>query len=159
MVTLRGISTRLRVGAFAVMLAGTGSASTLLAATPAAAHSPAHVCQCVDYIKHVYGLTGAMGNAKDMGPALQSRGFTRLSSPQVGAVVIFQPSFGGVNSTYGHVGIIRAVWQTNYGRNWQVTVRAANQGGWQTISNCKNVNDVTFHSYTKGSAAVAYYKR
>ncbi len=157
MSTLIGVSSRVRAGMVAFALLVPGSA-VLVSATPAGAHAPAHWCQCVDYIKHVYGITGATGNAKDMGSALTGRyGFKRLSSPVSGAVVIFQPSFPGADRTYGHVGIIQSV--ADRGSQWQLRVRGANQGGNQRISNCTNVNDVTFSSYGKGSGLVSYYRR
>ena len=158
MLTQIGRSTPLRAGMLAFALAGCGLLSTIVAPPPAAAHNGTHWCQCVDYIKHYYGISGSTGNAKDMGPNLvRYYGFRRIYTPVVGAVVIFQPAFGSVNAYYGHVGRIVAV--TDLGTYWQVKVRSANYGGSQTMSNCTNMNDVVFHKYTKGSSAVSYYRR
>ena len=56
------------------------------------------------------GSGGSTGNAKDMGWRLENRyGFRKVSSPVVGAIVGFQPSFGQVNTTYGHVGRVIGV--------------------------------------------------
>ena len=156
MVTLKGASSRMRVVVSATMLAVSASTFTLVAASPAAAHTGRpHWCQCVDYIKHLYGF-GQTGNARFMGDYLLDHRFEKLPAPKVGAVVVFQPEFG-VNRA-GHVGIIQSV--SSRGDQWRLKVRGARQGGSETTrSNCTNVSDVLFRWYDKTSNAVAYYKK
>ena len=118
-------------------------------------------CTCVEYVKRYFALTGSVGNAKDMGPALVSRGFRKLSSPNEGAVIIFQPSFGqGVDAKYGHVAVIRSFKPVDGGRNWEVQYRGAAQSApsVHTHLGCTNVSYKT-KVYSKNSSSVSYYKR
>lgn len=129
-----------------------------------AATTKASVCSCVQYVKNRFGLSGAIGGigaAKDMGPYLQARGFRRVSAPQVGAIVIFQPAFGtGINQTYGHVGVVAAVSSVNNNTQWRVAVTGANQGGSLfTSSNCSNVSTLYYKSYAKTTSSVSYWIR
>jgi|GEM_PF-4625739 len=124
----------------------------------------ASYCQCVDYVKNRYQLSGSIGGsggAKDMGPYLRDRGFVQLSTPFVGAVVILKPAFGrGVNATYGHVAVITAV--QDLGTDWRITIRGANQSGsvW-TEYNCTNVSSWQPSSYPKsfGTDKIEYWTR
>jgi surface antigen len=133
------------------------SLSTISVAAPA--QGGARYCQCVEYAKNRFGLSGSAGRAKDMGSFLKARGFRQISNPQVGAVVIFQPSFGkGIDQGAGHVGVITQVSSVDRDRQWQVTVRGANQGGSLfTEYSCNNVSNVRFKSYPKGSSSISYW--
>lgn len=130
---------------------------------PAQKATAAYSCQCVEYIKNKYGLSGSVGGnggAKNMGPYLTARGFTQVYSPVVGAVVVFQPKFSstGVDQTYGHVGVISAV--SDLGSYWQITVTGANQSGTKyTDANCSNVTNIRFAKYNKswGTDYLSYY--
>lgn len=133
----------------------TAPGSSVQAATP---------CECVQYIKNRYQLSGSIGGsggAKDMGAYLRDRGFVQLYSPFVGAVVILKPAFGhGVNATYGHVAVITAV--QDLGADWRITIKGANQGG--TISTeyeCTNVSYWQPSSYAKsfGTDKIEYWTR
>ena len=121
--------------------------------------SPSHaanLCECVAYVKNRFGITVAVGHAKDMIHSLPRLGFTRVNSPQAGAVVIMQPSFRGSHPTYGHVGIV----ETTSVRNGStfLTVRGSNQGGrWFTESNCYNVALVDFANPVNGRTDVSYW--
>ena len=149
-----GISKRVRGGLMAIAIAGSGM---LVTAGPASAHGSAPRCQCVDYIKHSYDINGSTGNAKDMGRSLVNNyGFRKVSAPVVGAIVVFQPSFGQVNPTYGHVG--RVIGVSDSGGSWRITVRSANNGGSQTVLDCNNMNDKAY-SAAKSSGSIAYYRR
>jgi len=121
--------------------------------------SPSHAanfCQCVGYVKNRFGITVAVGNAKDMIHSLPRLGFTRVNSPQAGAVVIMQPSFRGSDPTYGHVGIVERTSVRN-GSTF-LTVRGSNQGGrWFTESNCYNVALVDFANPVNGRTDVSYW--
>jgi surface antigen len=113
-------------------------------------------CQCVGYVKNRFGITVAVGNAKDMIHSLPRLGFTRVSNPQVGAVVIMQPSFRGSDPTYGHVGIVERT-SVRSGSTY-LTVRGANQGGrWFTEFNCSNVAIVDFATPVNGRSDVSYW--
>jgi len=121
-------------------------------------------CQCVDYIKNRYALTGAIGGsggAKDMGSYLSARGFVRINNPTVGAVVILKPPFGrGVNATAGHVAVITSV--SDLGSDWRITIRGANQNsGSSTEYNCTNVGNWSPSSYPKsfGTTQIEYWTR
>jgi hypothetical protein len=133
-------------------------------ATTAVAEA-AGFCECVQYVKNAYGLTGAIGGsggAKDMGPYLEARGFHRVAGPadiQQWAVAVFQPGFGsGVNQTYGHVGLVAQYSNAGDG-NWNVVLRGSNQGGntW-TEKECTNVSDWSLR-VPIGSPHVSYWVR
>ena len=119
-------------------------------------------CQCVDYIKNRYGLK-CSANAKSMGSCLTSSGFKKLSTPVAGAVIIFQPNYGGgINTTYGHIGVVTKVVYDSKAKSYTLTVRGANQGGstW-TEYNCSNVSELKT-TYTVGSArnkALSFYAK
>ena len=154
LLTISNIPVAARASADDPVPLGEGSSTALAAQS----------CQCVTYIKNRYGLTGSIGGsgcAKDMGPYLAARGFRKVSNPQVGAVVIFQPSFGsGINQSCGHVAVIVKVQSVDNNSKWSITVRGANQGGSTfTQYNCTNVSDVSFKSYPKTSTSVSYYVR
>lgn len=121
-------------------------AGTLGPLRPAPVDAASHACECVEYIKNYYGLKGAAGNAKDMGPFLASHGFRRRDEPAVGAVVILQPSFykSGDGAIYGHVAIIESTAPAGK-TGWFLGLRGGNQTGARfTASGCSNV---TFKSY------------
>src|ERR1700736_3999569 len=97
------------------LLGRLGVAMALVAGTigplrPVAVDAASHACECVEYVKNYFGLKGAAGNAKDMGPFLAAHGFRRSDVPVPGAVVIFQPRFykSGDGAFYGHVAIIES---------------------------------------------------
>jgi len=119
----------------------------------------APVCQCVTFVANYFSLSGATGDAKDMGSYLSTHGFHQVSAPTPGAVIIFQPSFGsGINQSAGHIGLIASV--VSQGSQWSLTVRGANQGGnLFTQDNCGNVSLVVFRSYPKPSNSVSYWVR
>jgi hypothetical protein len=144
--TRRTLIRRMGAGVVVLGLLAAGHESPLHA-TPAEAAS---WCQCVDYVKNAYGLSGAIGGsggAKDMGSYLAARGFRQLYGPanlQAWAVAIFQPGFGsGINQTYGHVGLVAQYWYSG-GGYWTVVLRGANQPGYTWIEKgCTNVSDWT----------------
>ena len=109
-------------------------------------------CYCVTYIKNRYNLS-CSANAKDMGSCLVSSKFKKLSSPLSGAVIIFQPGYGGgINTQYGHIGVITKTSYNSKNKSYTLTVRGANQGGgtW-TEYNCNNVSELST-TYTVGSS-------
>ncbi|MEQ8754251.1 MAG: ricin-type beta-trefoil lectin domain protein [Coleofasciculus sp. G1-WW12-02] len=154
MKTKRFISAIAATSIFA--LSGLG-ASILLSTAPSQA---AQHCECVEYVKRRFGLSGAVGNAKDMGPALAARGFRQVSQPQVGAIAIFQPGFSRytfVNQTYGHVGVISQV--RNLGDKWQILVDNTNFGGHGVSLNCNNFSKNWYNPYPKNTSTVSYWVR
>lgn len=114
-------------------------------------------CSCVSYVKNKFGLTESIGNAKDIGPRLRDLGFRQASNPQVGAVVIFQPSFGpGINQDFGHTGVISEVSERR--GEWSIVVTGAAQGGEsREDAGCSNVSDVRYRSYPQDSSSVSYW--
>ncbi|HZQ35169.1 MAG TPA: CHAP domain-containing protein [Dehalococcoidia bacterium] len=129
-------------------------------ATPAAARAASpHRCECVEFVKSYFGLRGAAGNAKDMGPYLAAHGFKRLSRPVVGAVVILQPGYyrHGEGSVYGHAGIVTAVTRLD-SRHWSLRVRSANQlARPQAALGCNNVSLKWFGPLATDSRLVSYW--
>lgn len=142
-----------------------------------AAEAPAHACQCVEYVKNRFGLTGSVGSkstpgyARYMGKYLQDRGFRSIPEPRSGAVVIFQPAFGrSVHQEAGHVGVIASVQSVKGGRDWKISVRGANQAQrvaagpgvlyvWVREHRCSNVNTIPFAAYSKQNRNVSYWWR
>jgi hypothetical protein len=118
----------------------------------------ASTCQCVDYVKNRFKLTGVSGNAKDFGAYLSKNGFKQVYKPKVGAVAVMQPEFGQYVSSYGHVSVITAVGgDTN---NWQITTVGANQGATKVTGyNCSNVGTVKWGKYPKswGATKISYW--
>jgi hypothetical protein len=158
------ITTSLRKRFCATMLVTTASMLMLLPASPAAAHSYMHTCECVEYIKHYYGLSGDVTgansiSAKDMGPGLRARGFVQVSRPQANAVVIFQPAYGsGANATHGHVARVRSFRESNAGKNWTLSLTSANFGDpTHKANNCNNLRNHDTRSFAKGLSSVSYY--
>jgi hypothetical protein len=130
-------------------------ASLVFGASPAQA---ADFCQCVEYVKRRFGITVAVGHAKDMIYSLPNLGFRKVSSPQNGAVVIMQPSFPGADRTYGHVGIVESIQTT--GSQVRIRVRGANQSGTQfTELNCRNVSVINFATPVNGRGDVSFWVR
>lgn len=109
-------------------------------------------CQCVDYIKNRYGFSCST-NAKDMGSCLIKNQFKKLSSPLAGAIIIFQPNYGGgIDKTYGHIGVITNISYSSKQKKYTLKVRGANQGGKvSTEYKCNNVSDLST-TYTVGSS-------
>lgn len=131
--------------------------SFLFSAAPSYA---ADRCECVEYVKRRFGLSGAVGNAKDMGPALTARGFRQVSQPQTGAIAIFQPAFSQytrVDQTYGHVGVISDL--QDMGNQWKIRILSSNSGGKTTEFNCNNVNDIWYKPYPKNTNSISYWVR
>lgn len=115
-------------------------------------------CTCVQYIKNSFGITETTGNAYQMGTWLLNHGFAQISSPQVGALAVMQPSFPGANTTYGHVGIIVAV--SDFGTQWQITLRGASQkvgGSLFSQYRCNNVRNTVWSKYSKTASGIKYY--
>ncbi len=136
------------------------SVMAMALATPAAARAASpHRCECVEYVKSYFGLKGAAGNAKDMGPYLAAHGFRRVATPVVGAVVILQPGYyrRGEGSVYGHAGVITAVTRLDR-QHWSLSVRSANQlARPQTALGCNNVSIRWFGPLESGSRLVSYW--
>ena len=120
-------------------------------------------CQCVQYIRNRFGLSGYYGNAKDWHSNLIKAGYKVTAYPVYGDIIVFQPSFGGVDATYGH---IAAVVSYEYSYNTKTKVgtrtlkhRGANTGGSETESNCNNVKTSTV-TYTDTKVGyIAYYHK
>ena len=126
---------------------------------PASASAAPHWCECVEYVKNSFGLRGAAGNAKDMGPFLAARGFRRSATPKVGAVVILQPAFyrTGSGAVYGHAGIIESLAAAGT-HAWFIGVRGANQLGKQfTSASCGNVTFRSLGPIANGSPLATYW--
>jgi len=125
---------------------------------PQTAQAAGSSCQCVDYVKHRFNLTGNSPNAKSFGSYLMKNGFTQVSAPQIGAVAVQQPAFGQGVSSYGHVSVITAV--SKDGKFWQITTIGANQARKMTTQyHCSNVGTVKWAKYPQswGADKIAYW--
>jgi hypothetical protein len=118
-------------------------------------------CECVHYVLNRFGLSMAGGpyfiGAADMGPFLESRGFARVAEPAAGTIIVFPRSFGsGINTTYGHVGVVTEVHAS--GGAWHMVVRGARQS-WPEWSEhgCSNVSDMQGISVPYGSSSATFY--
>lgn len=141
--------------ALVIALAG----GALAAQPPPAEAAGSHVCECVEYVKSSFGLRGAAGDAKDMGPFLAKNGFRRLDAPRTGAVVILQPAYysSGEGSVYGHVAIIESTAPAG-SSGWFVGMRGANQTGSQfSRSGCSNVTFKSVGPISKTSRLASYW--
>jgi surface antigen len=148
---------RLLVNSSAALLVAILPVIFPVASSPSLAQS-AEFCQCVGYVKNRFGLQGAVGNAKDMIYSLPNLGFRQVSSPQVGAVVVMQPSFSGADPTYGHVGVVEAV--RSSGSEVRIDVRGANQWGTPfTEYGCNNVTVIGFGTPVNGRSDVSFWVR
>lgn len=124
----------------------------------------AYACQCVDYIRNRFPLLSSYrGNAKAWHSNLISAGYKVASNPVAGDVIVFQPSFGGVDGTNGHIAAVVS-YSYSYDAKTKVgtrklTHRGANTGGSETECNCTNVKSSTV-TYTDGKVGyIAYYHK
>jgi uncharacterized repeat protein (TIGR01451 family) len=129
----------------AILVAVLAGAAAIFSASEPMKVSAATQCQCVDYVKAYFGITDPTGNAKDMGTYFAAHGWSSVSSPTPGAVIILQPTFQDKNGWYvdptnGHVGIIKSVSPGPQGY-WAVNMRSANYGGTETELGCNDVGN------------------
>jgi surface antigen len=137
-------------------LAAAVPSSVALSQIFASPSEAASTCECVGYVKNRFGITAAVGDAKDMIHSLPRHGFTRVNSPQPGAVVIMQPTFRGAHPRYGHVGIVERT-SVRSGSTY-LTVRGSNQGGRMFEEfRCTNVAIVDFATPVNGRSDVTYW--
>ena len=154
MITKRLASAVAAASISALSFGGLG-VSLFFSAAPAQA---ADYCQCVDYVKRRFGITSAVGNAKDMIYSLPNLGFRQVSSPQNGAIVIMQPSFPGADKKYGHVGIVDTL--RTSGSQVFVSVRSANQAGNRFSEfNCNDVSVWSPGTPVNGRSDVSFWIR
>jgi hypothetical protein len=131
----------------------------LSSATPTKAKPGPHWCECVEYIKNRFGLTGAAGDAKDMGPFLAKNGFKRSAIPIPGGVVIIQPGFypSGSGAVYGHAALIQSIYPAGK-YAWRLTLVAANQSGAKfTAADCTDVSIKDFAPIPWTSKMFSYW--
>jgi len=125
-------------------------------------------CQCVEYVKNVFGLKGGIsqsGFADTMGPFLEQNGFHTASTPSEvkGAVAVMQPSFNSqIDQTIGHVAVVEKVVDNGNG-TWTITVKAANFGTKNNASqsfSCNNMSSTpfTFPVSDIGNSIVFYHQ-
>ncbi len=128
--------------------------STALLIAPSASRADSF-CQCVGYVKNVYGITKPMGNAKDMVNSLPKNGFQKVSNPRSGDVVVMGSSFPGADSTYGHVGFVDTI------QEGRVVVRGANQGrrNLRSDAGCSNVSSIKFGTPIAGRNDISFWRR
>ena len=120
-------------------------------------------CQCVAYIRNRFSLQGYYGNAKDWNNNLVKAGYKVTAYPVYGDIIVFQPLFGGVDATYGHIAAV-ASYAYSYNTKTKVGTRTlkhrgANTGGSETDSGCNNVKTSTV-TYTDTKVGyIAYYHK
>jgi hypothetical protein len=127
------------------------------------ASQPARWCQCVDYVVNRFSLDLRVGppfvGAADMGPFLENQGFTRVFEPLPGSIVVFPRSFGsGIDTTYGHVGVVTHAQAMQGGQAWALTVRGARQT-WPewTEHGCSNVSDMDHITVAQDGSPASFY--
>lgn len=145
--------------ALAVLTTTAPSLSTLFAFSHSANANT--FCQCVAYVANSLGI-GLPANAKDTGPILERNGFSRVSIPQSGDIVVMQPTFSGADTTNGHVGKVEVV-SVRSGRTY-ISVRGTNQNikyGYSVPNeaSCSNVSVVSFGAAVDGNPNIAFYRR
>jgi surface antigen len=109
-------------------------------------------CECVGYVKRVIGIPDATGtaNAADWDNyVLPNYGYKRLSSPQVGAIVVIERN-GGFNSTNGHIGIVVGIQSDG-----RIQIKGAKQGGNGIDANCSNVSTIAVYP----NSAMSYWAK
>jgi hypothetical protein len=127
----------------------------LLKVSPASANT---FCQCTAYVSARFGNFPYPAHAADWGASvLPKAGFSKLASPQAGAVVVMGRSFPGSNAQFGHVGIVEQV-LTERGGVF-IRVRGANQGssGNFSESGCSNVNVIRFGTSVTGRSDISFW--
>lgn len=145
-----------KIGALLGATVITGIAGSVFIFNPQKPVQAASFCQCVQYLKNRFGLPSPSGNANQWNDGYLQRNGFRQVGPTVGSIVVFENTFPGVNSTYGHVGVVQSI-----NSSGQVTVRGANQGssGLVTEYNCTNVNSLTFRTSINGRGDVSFWVR
>jgi hypothetical protein len=126
--------------------------------SPPARVNAAGTCSCVTYIKNYFGITDATGDGYATGTWFANHGFTKLSTPQVGTVVVMQRNFPGASTASGHVAIITRV--EDQGTKWKIWTKGGGQysGTALTEFDC-NIRDTSWSAYVKSNTAIAYYKQ
>lgn len=128
------------------------------------ARTKAVFCQCVQYIRNRFPLLASYrGNANVWGPNLVKAGYKITANPVAGDIIVFQPLFGGVDATNGH---IAETVSYGYAYNAKTKVgtrtlkhRGANTGGLETDCGCNNVKTSTV-TYTDSKVAyIVYYHK
>jgi hypothetical protein len=140
-----------------VVLSTLISVILLLALFSTPAQVKAAGCSCVTYIKNYFGITENTGDGYATGTWFANHGFTRIYSPQVGAVVVMQRNFPGANSISGHVAIITRV--EDWGTKWKIWVKGGGQSSGTAMSefNC-DIFNTSWSAYSKTLTTIAYYK-
>ncbi|MEV5433190.1 hypothetical protein [Streptomyces sp. NPDC052701] len=141
--------------AFALSLQLHPPFASAVARTPTYEVKAASFCQCGEYVRRYYSLTGEMApSAKDMGPVLKRNGFKYVGHgivPSKGDVAIWAANTG-IAGAHGHIAVAAsATWDSP---GYVVKFKGANQGGSSTHLNCNNVNVRGNMGYDK-----AYYYR
>jgi len=123
--------------------------------------SPANAntfCQCTAYVSARLGNFPYPAHAGDWGASvLPKAGFSKISSPQAGAIVVMGRSFPGSNAQFGHVSIVEQVLTERSGVF--IRVRGANQGnsGNFAESGCSNVNVIRFGTSVTGRSDISFW--
>jgi hypothetical protein len=124
-------------------------------------NSPANAssnCQCTAYVSARFGNFPYPAHAADWGSSVLPRaGFSKISGPQAGAIVVMGRSFPGSDRNYGHVGIVEQV--LNERNGVFIRVRGANQAGGSNFSEagCKNVNVIRFGTSVSGRSDISFW--
>jgi hypothetical protein len=120
-------------------------------------------CSCVNYMFRRYTFWGSWGpaSAKDYGSWLVSNhGYTKVSTPAYGDVVIMQPGFTGapVDATHGHIAVVSSIQVS--GSTRRILYTGANQPGTQFSSyTCYNVTNNWTSYHSTSDTKIAYYRR
>jgi hypothetical protein len=119
-------------------------------------------CQCVEYVKSRFGLTGGTGGngaAAQMGPYLLNNGFRSQTNPAVGAIMVIQPYAVAGAKGAGHVAVVGSY--SDGGSVWNVSMQSTNWNDGNNIYqsySCNNFGTATV-SAPKDGSKVLYYVR
>jgi len=118
-------------------------------------------CECVAYIQNHFHIThDFVSYAYQMGSELSANQFRPVTTPTVGAVVVFGQNFGQGIGSAGHVGIVQSVGHQADG-SVVLSVQGSNQRNNPTTeftdSGCNNVDRTSFTIAPDHQSKITYW--
>jgi len=113
-------------------------------------------CQCVDYVRNRFSLSGS-GDAYTWDDGkLQANGYSKVN-PKVGTIVVMERNFPTANTSAGHIGVVES-YDSITGR---IVVRGANQGSTNLITEhgCNNVNLWAISTSVNGRTDISFWEK
>lgn len=120
-------------------------------------------CWCLTYIQNKFKFEKGTGyDALDYGVILKKKGYSKKSTPSSGDIVIFQPEYGNLNPTYGHIGVITNVQYVKKGKEYcyYLKVKGARQGGDEfNECGCNNISYMNTYVTSNRVKYIAYWRK